>query len=158
MGQVQRYDLYNDNSLQDLKSDNLNLEKIFQLSQDYDLISYEYANGFPIILSEGFTYYMDIFDKTKDINVASVHTFLNILANHPDTLICRKSGLSAAKMVSLTAKEILDEKGLLTPKGREMINKFDIFLQSKKGKFNPGTSADLLTGVIFISLIFGIKF
>ena len=61
-------------------------------------------------------------------------------------------------MVSLTAKEILDEKGLLTPKGREMINKFDIFLQSKKGKFNPGTSADLLTGVIFISLIFGIKF
>ncbi|GAG56230.1 unnamed protein product, partial [marine sediment metagenome] len=41
---------------------------------------------------------------------------------------------------------------------REMIKKFDIFLQSKKGKFNPGTSADLLTGVIFISLIFGIKF
>lgn len=158
MGQVQRYDLYNDNSLQDLKSDNINLEKIFQLSQDYDLISSEYANGFPIILSEGFTYYMDVFNKTKDINIASVHTFLKILANHPDTLICRKSGLSAAKMVSLTAKEILDEKGLLTPKGREMIKKFDIFLQSKKGKFNPGTSADLLTGVIFISLIFGIKF
>ncbi len=157
MGTVQKYDLSNDNSLQDLKSDNINLEKIFQLSQDYDLISYEYANGFPIILSEGFPYYLETFNKTGDVNVASVHTFLRILANHPDTLICRKSGLTAAKMVSFTAREILDEKGLLSSKGKKMIKKFDAFLQSKKGKMNPGTSADLLAGVIFLSLIFGIK-
>jgi len=158
MGSVQKYDLYDDNSLQELALDDINLEKIFHLSKDYDSISSEYANGFPIILSEGLPYYLEVFEKTGDINITSVHTFLKILACHPDTLICRKSGLAAAKMVSLTAKEILDEEGLLSSKGREMIKKFDDFLQSKKGKSNPGTSADLLAGVIFVSLIFGLKF
>jgi triphosphoribosyl-dephospho-CoA synthase len=158
IGRVQNYDVYNDNSFQKLKSDNINLAKIFQLSKDYDLISSEYATGFSIILTEGFPYFLKVFEETQDINIASVHTFLKILADHPDTLILRKSGPSAAKMVSLTAKEIINEKALLSSKGIKMINKLDEFLQSKKGKFNPGTSADLLAGTIFIALIFGLKF
>ena len=34
----------------------------------------------------------------------------------------------------------------------------DDFLHSKKGKMNPGTTADLIAGVILCVLIFGLRF
>lgn len=157
-GKVVEYDINDENSFNKIESNNVNLETIFQLFQDIDMIAFEYANGFPIILNEGVPYFLDLYRKCNDINIAIVNTFLKILADHPDTLIIRKSGLDAAKTVSERAKTILDEGGLLTSMGKQMVFNFDEDLQSKKGKLNPGTTADLLAGVIFVALIFGIKF
>ena len=39
-----------------------------------------------------------------------------------------------------------------------MAHKLDAFLQAKEGQMNPGTTADILAGVIFSALIFGLKF
>jgi triphosphoribosyl-dephospho-CoA synthase len=158
MGKIEKYDLYDENSLQEIKLDNINLKKIFSLSRGYDLISSEYASGFQIVLTEGYPYFIDTFNESKDINLASVNTFLKILANHNDTLIIRKSGESLANEVSLRAKEILKMGGLISEKGKETIINFDNYLQLQKGQLNPGTTADLLAGVLFIALLFGLRY
>lgn len=158
LGKITKYDLNDDNSTTEIQQDNINLKKIFELSKDYDLISSEYANGFQIILNEGLPYFLEHFDKYNDINIATVNTFLKLLSNHPDTLIKRKSGEEAALSVSKAAFEVLQNGGLKTRKGLKMAVKLDNQLYKAKGKLNPGTTADLIAGVIFCALIFGLKF
>ena len=158
LGQIGKYDIYDENSIKELKEDRITLKKIFELSKDYDLISWEYSTGFSIILNDGIRYYLNSYNKFKDINVATVNTFLRLLSEHSDTLIIRKSGLEAALYVSNMATKILKRGGISTKKGLKMTLKFDKMLQKKKGKLNPGTIADLITGIIFTALLFGLRF
>ena len=158
LGQIDKYDIYDQDSIKNIKEDKINLKKIFELSKDYDSISLEYSHGFSIILKEGLPYYFEKFNSTKDINTATVDAFLKILSDHPDTLIIRKSGLDAAKMVSSKAREILMHGGISNGKGILLIRQLDDLLQSKKGKMNPGTTADILAGIIFCALLFGLSF
>ncbi len=158
LGNVDKYDLTDIDSIVRIQKDKITLKKIFELSQEYDLISREYSTGFNIILNEGLPYYLKIFAETRDINIATVHTFLHLLSTHYDTLIIRKSGREKAKVVSEKAANALQFGGLLTQKGRNIVQKMDLSLQKKQGKLNPGTTADLLAGVIFCALLFGLKF
>ncbi|TFG00365.1 MAG: hypothetical protein EU541_02495 [Promethearchaeota archaeon] len=158
LGEVSQYDVNDKDSIKQIQEDNITLKKIFELSQHYDLISSEYSTGFNIILTEGLPFYFRIFDKTQDINISTVHTFLKLLSNHNDTLIRRKSGTQKAQKVSKQASKILKLGGLLTEEGRTLMQKMDKSLQSEHGQLNPGTIADLLAGVIFCALIFGLKF
>ncbi len=158
MGKIDKYDLNDENSIDLITRDKIDLKKIFDLSREYDLISQEYSTGFEIILNEGLPYYLDVFYQIKDINTATVNTFLKILAEHPDTLIIRKSGLKSAIDVSNRAKEIVENGGVSTEKGLNLTLELDKYLQSKKGQMNPGTTADLVAGIIFCALIFGLKY
>lgn len=158
LGKIEKYDLTDKNSIKELKRDRVKLKKIFEFSQSYDLISKEYASGFHIIINEGLPYFLKIFDKMNDVNIATVHTFLKILSNHPDTLIIRKSGMKSAEMVSEKSSKILNAGGLITKEGTRLIFELDTELQKKEGKLNPGTTADLIAGVIFMSLILGLRF
>ena len=158
LGRISKYDIYDENSIEKLKEDKITLKKIFELSKDYDLISSEYSTGFSIILNDGLRYYIKSYNEFKDINIATVNTFLRLLSEHHDTLIIRKSGSKAALLVSKKALQILKKGGISTKKGLRMTFKFDKMIQKKKGKLNPGTTADLITGVIFIALLFGLKY
>ena len=91
-------------------------------------------------------------------NGAGKSTFLKIISEHPDTLIIRKSGLQAALYVSNKATEILKVGGISIKEGLSLAKELDNFLHSKKGKLNPGTTADLMAGVILSALIFGLRF
>ncbi|MFX1496442.1 MAG: triphosphoribosyl-dephospho-CoA synthase [Promethearchaeota archaeon] len=158
LGKIAKYDLTENNSISEIQKDNITLKEIFQLSRDYDLISSEYTTGFQIILNEGLPYFMEHFNKHNDINVAIVNTYLNFLSNHPDTLIIRKSGRGAAYFVSQAASKVVHQGGISTKKGLRLAIKLDNKLHKAKGKLNPGTTADLIAGVIFSALIFGLKF
>lgn len=158
LGKVDKYDVNDENSINEIKKDNINLKKIFKISKKDDLISSEYASGFSIILDEGLQYYLDVFKENNDINMATVHTFLKILSDHPDTLIIRKSGLEAALFVSNKASVILGAGGISTSEGLQLTKELDEVLHSKKGMMNPGTTADLIAGVILCALIFGLRF
>ena len=134
------------------------MKEIFELSKGYDLISSEYSTGFNITLTEALPYFFKIYEKERDINAASVNTFLKILSDHLDTLIIRKVGKEKAIEVTKKAKEIIDYGGISSSKGLKKTEELDIELQKENGKLNPGTTADLLVGVIFLALIFGIRF
>lgn len=158
LGKIEKYDITDQNSVKELKEDNISLRKIFKLSESYDSISYEYANGFQIILELGLPYYLEKYDQTHDINIATVDTFLKLLSEVPDTLISRKLSEKEALDVSKKAEMILKKGGISTREGLKLTKKLDLYMHSHKGKMNPGTTADLLSAVIFMALLLGIRF
>ena len=88
---------------------------------------------------------------TKGINKATVQTFLTILSIYSDTLIARKYDVDTAQKVSEDAKLIIAEGGILTDKGKQMINEFDKSLIKKN--LNPGTTADLTASSVMVALL-----
>ncbi|MFW9969735.1 MAG: triphosphoribosyl-dephospho-CoA synthase [Candidatus Odinarchaeota archaeon] len=158
LGKVERYDINDKNSFKELKNDNINLKKIFNLSKEYDLISLEYSNGFDIILNQGLPYFVKIFNEFKDINIAIVNTYLKLLSLNPDSLVIRKSGRESALKISDAAANILNYRGISSEKGLKLAIELDNELQKEKGKLNPGTTADLISGVIFCALLIGLRF
>ncbi|MFX1327334.1 MAG: triphosphoribosyl-dephospho-CoA synthase [Promethearchaeota archaeon] len=158
LGKIEKYDITDENSVNEIINDNINLKKIFELSKEYDLISLEYSKCFSIILNEGLPYFLNVFRKYGDINIATVNTYLKLLSLNPDTLIIRKSGIEAALNISERASTILKSKGIASEKGLRLVLELDNELQEKEGKLNPGTTADLISGVIFCGLVSGLRF
>ncbi|MBN1800189.1 MAG: triphosphoribosyl-dephospho-CoA synthase [Candidatus Lokiarchaeota archaeon] len=158
LGTSEHYDLNNQNSIKELEENNVTLKEIFMYSRERDLIASEYSSGFEIILKEGFPYYVAEFNRTNDVNITTVHTYLKILSKHNDSLVIRKTGIEAAQNLSEKASEILEKGGILSKEGLKLTKKLDLELQECKGKLNPGTTADLIAGVLFCALIFGLKF
>ncbi|TFG27820.1 MAG: hypothetical protein EU532_06650 [Promethearchaeota archaeon] len=158
LGTTRKYDILDDDSIRQIKEEDIKLKKIFEISKEYDSISLEYSHGFKIILDQGLPYYFENFNSNRDVNIATVDTFLKILAEHPDTLIIRKSGLDSAKSVSKKAEEILKQGGISSERGLKLAKQLDLELHEKKGKLNPGTTADIVAGIIFCALIFGLKY
>ena len=158
LGKIDKYDVNDANAYEDIIRDEINLKEIFEKSQNYDLISSEYATGFEIILKEGLPYFLDIFKENRDINKTIVNTYIKLLANHLDTLIIRKVGKPEAMKISKEASKILLQGGISSKKGLKLTIKLDKKLQKQNGKLNPGTTADLLAGVIFCALLFGLNF
>ena len=157
LGKVEKYDINNVNSFREIRADKINLKKIFEFSKEYDLISSEYSTGFSIILDEGLPYFLKTYNQFHNPNTTTVNTYLKILSEHLDTLIIRKSGRDAAIHVTKTAITILRHGGISSEKGLELAFKLDQELQEKKGNLNPGSTADLLAGIIFCALIFGLR-
>ncbi|KKK54151.1 hypothetical protein LCGC14_3087610, partial [marine sediment metagenome] len=83
LGRIKKYDINDENSLDEIIADNINLKNIFELSKEYDLISFEYSTRFSIILDEGLPYFLNTFSTYKYINIATVNTFLFLLSKHP---------------------------------------------------------------------------
>ena len=158
LGQIDKYDVNNPSAHKEIIRDEVNLKEIFKKSQDYDLISREYASGFKIVLKEGLPYFLDSFKDNRNINITIVNTYLKLLTDHLDTLIIRKAGKPEAMKVSEMASKIISQGGISTKKGLKSTIKFDKILQKQNGKLNPGTTADLLAGVIFCALLFGLNF
>jgi triphosphoribosyl-dephospho-CoA synthase len=158
LGRIDKYDINAKNVFDELLADKINLKKIFEFSKDYDLISLEYSTGFKIIINNGLPYYINVFNQFKDINIATVNTYLKLLSLNPDTLVIRKSGLDIASYISDMATTILQYEGISSEKGLNLTRELDNELQAKKGKLNPGTTADLMSGVIFCALLFGLRF
>lgn len=158
LGKIKQYDINDENSINDIISDKINLKRIFDLSKEYDLISLEYCTSFNIILNEGLPYFFKVFSQYSDINIATVNTYLKLLSLNPDTLIIRKSGINSALNISNRALKTLKYGGISSKKGLELVIELDNELQKENGRLNPGTTADLISGVLFSALLFGIRF
>jgi triphosphoribosyl-dephospho-CoA synthase len=55
--------------------------------------------------------------------------------------------------VSARAREVLAAGGVRTPAGRRALASFDASLREPGNALNPGTTADLVTATLFVSLI-----
>jgi triphosphoribosyl-dephospho-CoA synthetase len=125
-----------------------------------------------ICFETGYRSIIRTYDETHDINIAIVHTFLTLLSTFPDTFIARKVGVKETPYIeraveigikridwiTKTAGHVLKKGGLTTELGREAIYEFDCKLQNAKGEYNPGTTADLTAGSLFVALLCGLRF
>jgi len=135
----------------------INLFKTMEISQEWDTISKEFVTALDISLGRGYPFLRQILESTGDINIATVHTFLYLLSNIPDTLVQRKLGIETAKQISQRAKQVLDLGGLLTKQGTDELHRFDKSLRDSENKFNPGATADLVAVILMASLLKGMQ-
>ncbi len=155
-----------------LSENNINLHDWMKKSAKWDGIAKELTTKLKTTTQTGYPTLQKNLQKHKDINTVTVHTFLKILAEIPDTFIARKhgiqktnniekavkKGMKKAKEISKKAEKILEKGGLTTEEGREKIKKLDEELQKSDGKLNPGTTADFTAASINIALLSGLKF
>ena len=150
MGEQEELDVGSDSSTQKLLDENINMFHVLEMSSEWDCLSYELTHQMPVTFDLGFPLFNKI--KTKHgINIATVQTFLTILSKVPDTLISRKYGEKKAKEVSLQAKSVLEEGGILTENGKKLLEQFDQRLI--ENDFNPGTTADFTASSIMINYL-----
>jgi len=64
-------------------------------------------------------------------------------------------GTKKAEEVASQAKEILLSGGLTTLKGKRILTEFDEKLRKSGSKLNPGTTADLVSSVLAVSILEG---
>jgi triphosphoribosyl-dephospho-CoA synthase len=87
---------------------------------------------------------------------AVVELALRILAAVPDTLIARKRGVEAARRVAEGARQVLAAGGVRSAASRTALAGFDASLRQEGNALNPGTTADLVTAVLFVALLEGV--
>lgn len=157
LGEAPKLDVTDPNSKKKLLEDNVTLFDVFKIASKYDSVAAEWVDNYRITFDLGYPFFVQKLSETGNINIATVYTFLRILSEIPDTFIARKLGVPKAKEVSAHAKQVLETGDLTTSKGREILWKFDRELRDSAHKLNPGTTADIVTAVLAISILNGYR-
>jgi triphosphoribosyl-dephospho-CoA synthase len=121
-----------------------------------DTIASEYVTDHAVTFELGLPALRDALGDGLRPRDAIVELALRLLAGVPDTLIARKRGAEAAGQVSAGAREVLTAGGVRTAEGRASLAEFDASLRREGNALNPGTTADLVTAVLFVGLLEGV--
>ena len=128
------------------------LREAMALAAGRDSVASEYATGFTITFDIGLPALRRALAAGLGPRPATVEAFLELLAAVPDTLIARKRGADAAMRVSAGARGVLAAGGV---RAGEALRRFDASLREPGNALNPGTTADLVTAVVFVALVEG---
>jgi triphosphoribosyl-dephospho-CoA synthase len=131
------------------------LREAMALAAGRDSVASEYATGFAITFDIGLPALRRALAAGLGPRPATVEAFLALLAAVPDTLIARKRGPEAARRASEGAAEVLAAGGVRDAAGRAALAAFDAALRGDGNALNPGTTADLVTAVLFVALLEG---
>jgi triphosphoribosyl-dephospho-CoA synthase len=157
LGKAPELDVNDPDSVDRIVKENVSLFQVFKIAAEYDMVCSEWVHNYPITFDFAYPWLMGQFRKTKDLNVAVIHTFLNVLAEYPDTFIARKIGIGKAREVSSMAKEVLKLGGLETGRGRESLREFDLTLRKSSNLLNPGTTADIIAAALALCTLGGYR-
>jgi triphosphoribosyl-dephospho-CoA synthase len=157
LGKTPALDVTEASSTTKIKKNKVSLFQVFKISAPWDSISSEWINNYHVTFDIGYPFLTQQLGETGDVNVATVHTFLKILSEVPDTLIARKTGKQKAEKVSFQAEKVLKKGGLTTRMGKESLLKFDMQLRTATHELNPGTTADITSAVLALAILDGYR-
>jgi triphosphoribosyl-dephospho-CoA synthase len=157
LGGAPKFDVTDSASKRKILEDQVTLFEVFKIASEYDSIASEWVYNYPVTFDLGYLNFVQQLEETKDVNTATVHTFLKILSEVPDTFITRKVGLAKAKEISAQAKHLLEGGGLTSTSGRRRLSEFDRKLRDPDHNLNPGTTADITGAVLAISMLDGYR-
>jgi len=157
LGKSPQLDVTDVKSRKEILDRQVSLFDVFKISASWDSISKEWVTDYRVTFDIGYPFFLQQLNETKDINKATVHTFLKILSEVPDTLIQRKAGANKSEWVSNQAVQILEVGGLNTSQGRRRLRGLDHTLHDASHKLNPGTTADLTSAVLAVAVIGGYR-
>ena len=152
-----KLDVRDPESKKKILDDGVTLLDTFKIASSYDSIASEWVNNYPITFDLGYPTFVKQLEETGNINTATVHAFLKILAEVPDTFISRKVGQAKAESISAEAKQVLNEGGLTTALGRNLLLKLDSKLRDTEHDLSPGTTADITEAVLALNNLNGYK-
>ncbi len=124
----------------------INLDEAMGLAAERDLIARQYINGFEQVFQTA-DKIAAAYDSNVSLSDSIVRGYLELLAEHADSLIQRKCGETFAKEVSLRAAQVLSSGNY-----QEELAEFDFYLRSDGHRRNPGTSADFVAAGLFVLL------
>ena len=145
---VERFSLSDRDWEERLHESRKSLLDLMRLSAEHDLVAREWS-----------TYYQRSFRlaeklagriEEKGLNEGVVRTYLEALAEVPDSLVQAKFGEGMAREVSRRAGAALQDPGL----GQATLLDKDLLEQD----INPGSTADLIAASLFIALLRGLRF
>ena len=157
LNKSKKLDVRDPESKRKILDEGITLLDTFEIASSYDSIASEWVHNYPITFDLGYPYFVRQLEETGDINTATVHAFLKILAEVPDTFISRKVGQAKAESISAEAGRVLKEGGLTTPFGRNLLLKLDSKLRDPAHDLSPGTTADITEAVIALNNLMGYK-
>jgi len=108
LGKVSDLDVNDPSSAEKIRRERVTLFDVFKIASEYDLVCSEWVSNYHVTFDLAFPYLNKLTKTDAGLNVAVVHTFLNVLGKHPDTFIARKAGLEKAREVSVRAGQILE--------------------------------------------------
>jgi triphosphoribosyl-dephospho-CoA synthase len=130
----------------------ITLTDVMGMAAERDSIARQYTNGFHEVLDEALPVLRESLHAGAPLETAIVACFLRLLARHPDSLIVRKYGPGRANEVSTRAAELIDAGWPECEQARLRLEAFDSWLRQPANRFNPGTTADLVTAVLYAAL------
>jgi triphosphoribosyl-dephospho-CoA synthase len=114
-------------------------------------VARQYANGFADVFGEVVPTLTDA-NARFPLYQAIVYAYLCVLARHPDSLIARKCGTETADRASNHAAHIVASTNPGDETWHDQLADFDFWLRSDGHRRNPGTTADLITAGLFVTL------
>jgi triphosphoribosyl-dephospho-CoA synthase len=131
------------------------LREAMAAAAERDSVAAEYATGYTVTFDLGVPALSGALDDGLGPRDATVEAYLTVLAAVPDTLIARKRGRAAAQRVSADAASVVTAGGVRSDAGRAALAAFDASLRRDGNALNPGTTADLVTAVLFVAVLEG---
>ena len=134
----------------------MTLREAMAAAAQRDTIASEYVTDHAVTFELGLPALADGLGDGLRARDAIVESALHLLAAVPDTLIARKRGTEAASRVAAHARRVLSAGGVRSARGRTALARFDASLRQDGNALNPGTTADLVTAVLFVALLEGV--
>jgi len=148
VAEVDSFSLNDRNWQKTVQESGKTLLELMRLSSKHDIVAREWSTNYErsFLLAERLVEQISRWGQNDGV----VRTFLEALAEVPDSLICAKFGEDTAQRVSRQASEALldDTLGKAHELDRSLLAE-DI---------NPGSTADLIAASLFISLLRGLRF
>jgi triphosphoribosyl-dephospho-CoA synthase len=138
------------------KEPRVTLREAMAAAAQRDAIAREYVTDHAVTFELGLPALTDALGDGLRPRDAIVELALRLLAAVPDTLIARKRGADAAGLVTAGAQQVLTAGGVRSDRGRTALVEFDTALRQDGNALNPGTTADLVTAVLFVALLEGV--
>jgi len=138
-------DASDERSIDEIRRRGLTLFDIMEISAKNDMVAREWVNGFTRSFQSA-----DMIAERRisgTLNDAIVLTYLELLANEPDTFVVKKYDLEKALYVQGLAIDVLERRMTLNELSRRLYSE----------KINPGSSADIMIAGIFIALSRGMR-
>jgi len=148
VAEVDSFSLNDKNWQKAVQGSGKTLLELMRLSSKHDIVAREWSTNYDrsFLLAERLAEQIGTWGQNDGV----VRTFLEALAEVPDSLICAKFGVELANQVSRRASEALLDVSL--GKAHELDR--DLLAQD----INPGSTADLIAASLFISLLRGLRF
>jgi len=125
-------------AIPDLEDRGLTLFDVMARSDDVDGVAAEWTSRFERVFDTSAA----ILDDEGPVPSRASRAFIDLLAGEPDTFVITRNGREAALEVQRRAQTVLDGEADPTELAEELVAR-DI---------NPGTTADLVAGALFVAL------
>jgi triphosphoribosyl-dephospho-CoA synthase len=134
----------------------ISLREAMALAVERDNIAAEYCSDYAITFERALPAFKSIITTGIGERQAITQTFVQLLADIPDTLIARKCGCETAQAISRQASQVVAAGGVFSQAGRRALATFDASLRDAENKLNPGTTADLVAATLFVAALEGV--